>query len=206
MEGFMRSSSYFKAISFILICLLSSSGCTVMMAASGKSGDDLSSVSFGTNRKDVEDVLGSPDKICPDRTSNDEQIIWYFFDEGISSQQRAIDVSGAIAGDLQTFGLNELLFPIYLPLYIFSGPHGLMKVTYDNNDAVVNYKKYGYCELQASYGPKGYKPGVMDCQEDQQSGEEIKETPKEEASEKVEDELDSEPAEEDCDPGMESCD
>ena len=164
----MHSSSYFKTISLILMCLLSCSGCNVMMAASGTSGD-LSYVSpsfpLGENREDAEDALGSPDKKCP-RTSNDEQIIWYFFDEGIPPD--AGSAALATAHDVATFGLFELLSPfVFIFMVSTDGPNGLMKVVYDKNDIVVSYKKYSSCQLKASYGPKGYKPGVMDCQEDQ---------------------------------------
>jgi hypothetical protein len=182
MEGFMRLSSKFKNISLILICLLGGSGCAGIMVDQGIQGDDLSSISLGTHREGVEDVLGSPDKICPARTSNDEQIIYYYFDMGIRPDP---DGGGTIAtADILTFGLSELIFfPIAVMHFGVGGPNGLMKVTYDSNDVMVNSKKYSPRQLSASYGPMGFKPGIMDCEEDLPSVE----------KEKVEDEFDSVP-------------
>lgn len=166
----MRSSSYFKTINLILICLLSSNGCAVYVASVGTPGD-LSSVSssfpLGENREDAEDVLGSPDKKCP-RTSNEEQIIYYYFDEGIPpvSEQRVgyIDpqgVLGYVACEILTFGICGVV--IGSAMMYWDGPNGLMTIVYDKNDIVVKYRKYSRNELAYSYGPKGYKRGILDC-------------------------------------------
>jgi hypothetical protein len=170
MEGFMRSSSYFKTLSLILICLLSSNGCAVYVAAVGTPGD-LSSVSssfpLAENRKDVEEALGSPDKKCP-RTSNEEQIIYYYFDEGQppASEEGVgyIDpkgILGYVACEILTFGICGVV--IGSAMMYADGPNGLMTIVYDKNDIVVKYSKYSRNELAYSYGPKGYERGILDC-------------------------------------------
>ena len=198
----MEMKKTYNITALILICLLSSSGCGPIMAASGTSGD-LSSVSnsfpLGENREDAEDVLGSPDKICP-RTSNDEQIIYYEFDTGIPPNPG--DIPEALLCDILTFGICGAAIGS-LMLY-FDGPNGLMTVVYDQNNVVVNYLRYGSREYANSYGPEGYRPGIMDCKmiTGLMSRPEIpvkddEDIPKVEGNEMS--------VKEDCDPGMESC-
>ena len=149
---------------WILIGLLSSSGCAGVIQMRGTPGDDLSAISVGDDRVKVEGVVGLPDKTCT-RQSNNEQAIWYFYDEG----QIPASIWSSSLIDLNyyvfvivTLGLYDLAFASIMTYT--DGLNGLIRVDYDANDHVTGYHRYSHNDLNANWGSKGFSSGILACE------------------------------------------
>ncbi len=153
-----------KISAWILICLLSSSGCAGVMQMRGTPGDDLGAISIGDDRLKVEGIVGLPDKTCS-RQPNEEQAIWYFYDEGqipASIWSSSLIDLNYYACVIVTLGLCDLAFASIMDYT--NGLNGLIKVDYDTNDLVAGYHRYSHSDLNANWGPKGFSSGIYQCE------------------------------------------
>ena len=153
-----------KISAWILIFLLGSNGCSGVIQMRGTPGDDLTSIAVGDNREKVESIVGLPDKVCPPQ-SNDEQAMWYFYDEGQVPasiwSSSLIDLNYYVC-IVATLGLCDLAFASIMTYT--DGLNGLIKVDYDPNNRVTGYHRYSHNDLNANWGPKGFSSGIYQCE------------------------------------------
>lgn len=121
---------------FLLSVLFFLYGCSVVMAFSGKKGDDVSQIKQEITKKQVEDILGKP----KNSIINDygEQVNLYEYD--FDNKKSVGRASFYTFMNLITIGAWEL---VGTPIEYYSSKKGYLQITYDKENKVVDVKNLG---------------------------------------------------------------
>ena len=117
------------------IVLLSSSGCSVFMAAAGKREPNLGMITIGAHRAEVELQLGSP-RATVAHEGGEYRTDTYEYELGNEPSAGRAVVHGVM--DLLTLGLWEV---VGTPIEAFKGEKRDMVITYDLDDLVVGINR-----------------------------------------------------------------
>lgn len=124
------SNKRFALMLSVLIVMTSSSGCSVFMAASGKREPNLSMITIGSHRAEVELQLGSPRATVAHQGGQYRTDTYEYELDNKPSAGRAV-AHGVM--DFLTLGLWEL---IGTPVEAFKGEKREMVITYGSDDRV----------------------------------------------------------------------
>ena len=131
---------------FVVVGLLSQTGCAVFMAAKQPPKKDLSVLSLGTPRSLLLAELGQP--VITD-TRDGHNVDVFSFTQGYSKPAKAARAVFHGAADVMTLGLWEI---IGTPTEaVFDGTKMALEVTYDENDRVEHV-----IELQQNQPPTAH--------------------------------------------------
>lgn len=122
---------YFQLLFLFFIC-----GCSVVMASSGKKGDDISQIKQDITKKQVEAILGKSKKAVINDYGEQVNLYEYDFDN-----KKSVGRASFYAFmNLITIGAWEL---VGTPMEYYSSKKGYLQVTYDKENKVVDVKNLG---------------------------------------------------------------